>query len=82
MLSGVNGAIDHVQIKHESGTISTLYFKSYKQGREKFQGARCHLIHLDDVQYQLYCDGAFQCAASYIDNSKTEEDYPTLFSCR
>lgn len=48
MLSGVNGAIDHVQIKHESGTISTLYFKSYKQGREKFQGARCHLIHLDE----------------------------------
>ena len=41
-----------------------------------------HLIHLDDVQYQLYCDGALQCAASYISNNKTEEDYPTLFSCR
>ena len=39
------------------------------------------LIHLDDVQYQLYCDGAFQCAASYISNNKAEEDYPTLFSC-
>ena len=39
------------------------------------------LIHLDDVQYQLYCDGALQCAASYISNNKTEEDYPTLFSC-
>ena len=48
MLSGVNGAIDYVQIQHSSGGISTLYFKSYKQGREKFQGARCHLIHLDE----------------------------------
>ena len=47
MLSGVNGAIDYVQIKHKNG-ISTLYFKSYQQGREKFQGARCHLIHLDE----------------------------------
>ena len=48
MLSGVSGAIDHVHIKHASGNVSTLYFKSYKQGREKFQGARCHLIHLDE----------------------------------
>lgn len=48
MLAGVNGAVDYVQVKHISGGISTLYFKSYKQGREKFQGARCHLIHLDE----------------------------------
>lgn len=48
MLSGVNGAIDYVYIKHASGGVSTLYFKSYKQGREKFQGARCHFIHLDE----------------------------------
>ena len=47
-LAGVSGAIDYVQVKHKSGGISTLYFKSYKQGREKFQGARCHLIHLDE----------------------------------
>jgi len=47
MLVGVGGAIDYVQVKHIKG-ISTLYFKSYKQGREKFQGARCHLIHLDE----------------------------------
>lgn len=47
-LAGVSGAIDYVQVKHKSGGISTLYFKSYKQGREKFQGARCNLIHLDE----------------------------------
>jgi len=48
MLSGVTGAVDFVHIKHISGGVSTLYFKSYQQGREKFQGARCHLIHLDE----------------------------------
>lgn len=48
MLAGVNGAVDYVHVKHKSGGISSLYFKSYKQGREKFQGARCHLIHLDE----------------------------------
>ena len=48
MLAGVGGAVDYVHIKHESGGVSTLYFKSYKQGREKFQGARCHVIHLDE----------------------------------
>jgi len=48
MFSGVNGAVDYVQIQHSSGGVSSLYFKSYKQGREKFQGARCNLIHLDE----------------------------------
>lgn len=48
MLSGVNGAVDYVHIKHASGYVSTLYFKSYKQGREKFQGARCNVILLDE----------------------------------
>lgn len=48
MLVGVGGAVDYVQIQHSSGGVSSLYFKSYKQGREKFQGARCNLIHLDE----------------------------------
>ena len=48
MLAGVNGAVDYVHVKHKSGGVSSLYFKSYQQGREKFQGARCHLIHLDE----------------------------------
>ena len=44
----VKGAYDYVKIKHTSGGVSTLFFKSYIQGREKFQGARCHLIHMDE----------------------------------
>jgi phage terminase large subunit-like protein len=45
---GVSGAIDTIYIKHISGGISTLGFKSYDQGREKFQGTSKDLIHLDE----------------------------------
>lgn len=45
---GVSGAIDTIYIKHSSGGISSLGFKSYDQGREKFQGTSKDLIHLDE----------------------------------
>lgn len=45
---GISGAIDTVYIRHSSGGISTLGFKSYDQGREKFQGTSKDLIHLDE----------------------------------
>ena len=45
---GVSGAIDTIYVKHTSGGISTLGFKSYDQGREKFQGTSKDLIHLDE----------------------------------
>lgn len=38
----------HYAIKHVSGGYSELTFKSYKQGREKFQAAKLDLIHLDE----------------------------------
>lgn len=45
---GISGAIDTVYVKHKSGGISALGFKSYDQGREKFQGTSKDLIHLDE----------------------------------
>ena len=45
---GVSGAIDTIYIKHKSGGVSSLGFKSYDQGREKFQGTSKDLIHLDE----------------------------------
>ncbi|MDD9911561.1 MAG: terminase family protein [Alphaproteobacteria bacterium] len=45
---GVADAIDTVQVRHASGGYSTLGFKSYDQGREKFQGTVRHIIHLDE----------------------------------
>lgn len=46
--AGVSGAIDTVVVQHKSGGVSTLSFKSYDQGREKFQGTEKHIIHLDE----------------------------------
>lgn len=45
---GVADAIDTVRVRHVSGGISTLQFKSYDQGREKFQGTKKDGISLDE----------------------------------
>jgi phage terminase large subunit-like protein len=43
-----NGALDFVEVRHVSGGISRLGFKSYDQGREAFQGTEKDLIWLDE----------------------------------
>lgn len=43
-----NGALDYVEIRHLTGGISRLGFKSYDQGREAFQGTEKDLIWLDE----------------------------------
>jgi len=45
---GIAESVDTVQVQHVSGGISTLGFKSYDQGREKFQGATLDLVWLDE----------------------------------
>lgn len=45
---GVADAIDTVQVRHSSGGTSLLGFKSYDQGRAKFQGTAKHVIWLDE----------------------------------
>lgn len=45
---GISGAFDTMLIKHASGGHSKLGFKSYDQGRKKFQGTAKHLIWLDE----------------------------------
>lgn len=45
---GIAGAFDTMRIKHASGGVSKLGFKSYDQGRKKFQGTAKHLIWLDE----------------------------------
>ncbi|MCP4355540.1 MAG: hypothetical protein GY793_07895 [Proteobacteria bacterium] len=45
---GVSGAVDTIYINHSSGGVSALGFKSYDQGREKFQGTSKDIIHLDE----------------------------------
>jgi phage terminase large subunit-like protein len=41
-------AVDLVSVEHVSGGTSVLQFKSYSQGREKWQGPSIDLIWLDE----------------------------------
>ncbi len=45
---GVSDAVDTVRVKHVSGGESSLAFKSYDQGRAKFQGTRKDGVSLDE----------------------------------
>ncbi len=45
---GVADAVEIVRVKHVSGGISVLTFKSYDQGREAFQGTEQDVIWLDE----------------------------------
>lgn len=45
---GIADAVDTVFVRHASGGESVLSFKSYDQGREKFQGTAKHGISLDE----------------------------------
>lgn len=46
--AGVPGAIDSIKVRHKTGGYSKLYFKSYDQGRAKFQGTKKQFIWLDE----------------------------------
>jgi phage terminase large subunit-like protein len=45
---GSADAFDTVQIKHVSGGVSTLTFKSFEQGRSKYQGESLDVVWLDE----------------------------------
>jgi phage terminase large subunit-like protein len=45
---GATGAMDTAAIRHVSGGVSLLGFKSYDQGRKKFQGTAKHLCWIDE----------------------------------
>lgn len=45
---GVANALDTVSVKHATGGWSTLQFKSYERGREKWQGTALEVIWMDE----------------------------------
>lgn len=45
---GIADALDNVTVKHVSGGVSTLGFKSYDQGRQKWQGETLDGVWLDE----------------------------------
>lgn len=61
----VPGSLESVRVKHISGGVSTIYFKSYEQGRDKFQGAKIGVIHLDEEPPQdIFAECAMRMAAT------------------
>lgn len=45
---GISDSIDCVTVKHASGQLSRLYFKSYEKGRSKLQGETLDFAALDE----------------------------------
>lgn len=55
---GVADALDGIVVKHETGGLSTLTFKSYDQGREKWQADTLDLVWYDEEPpLDIYMEG-------------------------
>lgn len=55
---GTPGLLDHVKVRHESGQTSLIYFKSYANGRQKFQGETIDWFWPDEEPPQdIYSEG-------------------------
>jgi phage terminase large subunit-like protein len=46
--NGISGAVDVVRVKHASGGVSTIGFKSYDQDIKAFYGTAKHVVWLDE----------------------------------
>lgn len=56
--TGVPNALDSVTVKHVNGGSSTLLFKAYEQGREKWQGDTLHGVWFDEEPpLDIYTEG-------------------------
>jgi len=57
MARGITDAFDTVHVRHKSGSISTLKFKSYEQGVKKFQGKPVDVIWDDEEpEMEIYLE--------------------------
>lgn len=55
---GVANALDSITVRHVSGGFSTLYFKSYDQGRSKWQANTVHFVWFDEEPPEdVYMEG-------------------------
>ena len=55
MRPGVPGGVDSLRVKHTSGGMSKLGFKSFDQKRRAFQGTSKHVIWLDEeAPHEVY----------------------------
>jgi phage terminase large subunit-like protein len=62
---GITDAYDTIQVRHVSGGISVARFKSYEQGRQKFQGETLDWIWFDEEPpLEIYSEGLTRTAAT------------------
>lgn len=46
--AGVSDVVDTVKVRHKSGGVSTIVFKTYDQGWRKWQGTAPHVVWMDE----------------------------------
>jgi phage terminase large subunit-like protein len=62
---GIRGHVDYAKIKHVSGGISTLQFRSYDQGREAWQGTERDIVWFDEEPSEpIYTEGLLRTATT------------------
>ena len=63
---GITDAYDTIQVRHVSGGVSVARFKSYEQGREKFQGETLDWLWFDEEPpMDIYSEGLTRTAATH-----------------
>ncbi|MCC7047192.1 MAG: hypothetical protein IT562_10805 [Alphaproteobacteria bacterium] len=62
---GVTDAFDTIQVRHKSGGVSVARFKSYEQGRAKFQGETLDWLWFDEEPPEdVYSEGLTRTVAT------------------
>lgn len=65
LAKGITDFMDTVRVRHESGRPTQLQFKSYEQGRQKWQGPGVHFLWCDEEPPQeLYTEGLARTTAT------------------
>jgi phage terminase large subunit-like protein len=64
---GVADAIETVTVRHKSGGVSNITFKSYEQGRDGFEGTKKQVIWLDEepADASIYSECLMRTADQY-----------------
>ncbi len=72
-------ALDAVRVKHVSGGTSLCQFKSYSQGREKWQGPSIDLVWLDEeCPLDIYMEGQIMRVLETISHLLTSLGYSNV----
>ena len=56
--AGVSDVVDTIKVRHKSGGVSTVVFKTYDQGWRKWQGTAPHIVWMDEEpdDYRIFTE--------------------------